>query len=114
MQALKRVFLWIGIALFYVWAQAALYAQDRSSPQTHDTPWEHLTLEGALIIAVGVQYRENRARELNTLQMAKDAAAAMASATKVMESVTTNLEKLSSKVDACPVRLEGYRRPPTP
>ena len=106
---LRRLFLWLGIAFFYVLSQAALYAQDRTVGARTDTPWEHLTLEGALLVAVAVQYRENRKRDESTIKLATDAAAALASATKVMESVTANLETLSLKVAECPVRLEDSR-----
>lgn len=107
--------LWVFIAGFYFFAQAALYAQDRqnSAQQTADTPWEHLTLEAALVVAVGVQYRENRQKEVAATKMATDAAGAIARATEIMENVTEALERLTGKVEQCPIRVVGYQqRPP--
>ena len=101
--------LWIFLALFYVSGQAFLYGQDRSEP--HDlsqppvTPWEHITLEGFLVFVVGTQYRENRQKEAMSIQMSKDATAAIARATEIMENVTGALERLSGKVDACPAKI---------
>jgi len=102
----KRVIpLWILLAGFYIFAQAALYAQDRQSPTPgQDTPWEHLTLEGALALAVAVQYRENRQKEAASTKLSTDAAAAITKATEIMEQVTAALERLSGKVERCPVR----------
>jgi len=106
----KGVVLWICIAGLYIFGQAALYAQDRSPTQTstEETPWQHLSLEGALAIAVGVQYRENRQKEESSVKLSSDAAAAIARATEIMENVTGALERLSGKVDQCPIRASGY------
>lgn len=109
--------IWFGIAFAYFSAQCLLYAQDRAAQQQQwpstPTPWEHLSLESALAIAVGVQYRENRAKEAAATKMATDAAAAIQKATSIMEQVTAAMERLASKVDQCPVRIEeDLRRPP--
>ena len=70
---------WWYVCLVYFGAQCLLYSQvikTADNGTSSQTPWEHLTLESALVIAVGVQYRENRAKEAAAIQMAKDAAAA--------------------------------------
>ena len=96
-----RMGLWLIIVLLYVGGQAYLYGQGVSpqSSAASDTPWEHLTLEGALALAVGVQYRENRAKEAVARQLAVEAAAAITKATSLMVDVTAALERLCSKID---------------
>lgn len=91
---------WLVIAITYFLAQAVLYSQDRAQAAgaPASTPWEHLTLEGCLLVAVGVLYRENRAREANTTKLAVDAAASQAKAIELMENVTQALERLAEQV----------------
>jgi hypothetical protein len=69
-----------------------------------ETPWQHLSLEGALAIAVGVQYRENRQKEAAATALSRDAAAAITRATEIMSNVTKALEILTEKVEECPVK----------
>lgn len=98
-----RLALWVlGIGLYLV-CQVALYAEESPVPSrvVSETPWEHLTLEGALALAVAVQYRENRAKEGVARQLAVEAAAAISKATTMMVDVTGALERLCLKVDAC-------------
>ena len=97
-----RMILWIMIVFLYVGAQAFLYGQGPLTQvgRSSDTPWEHLTLEGALALAVAVQYRENRAKEEVARQLAVDAAAAITKATGMMVDVTGALERLCDKIDA--------------
>ena len=104
--------LWICISFLYVFGQAVLYAQDRPTQQGDagpETPWQHLSLEGALAIAVGVQYRENRQKEASATKLSTDAAAAITRATEIMSNVTEALERLSNKVEQCPVKLAAYQ-----
>ena len=96
----ERIFLWLLCAFFfYVLGQARLYGQLSVSPASAETPWEHLTLEAALALAVGVQYRENRQKEAIARQLATEAAAAIAKATQMMVDVTQALERLNQKVE---------------
>ena len=98
--------LWMIIVFLYVGGQAYLYGQG-SAPQSNmpsGTPWEHLTLEGALAIAVGVQYKENREKEAVARQLAVEAAAAITKATNMMVDVTAALERLCAKIDDLPPR----------
>jgi hypothetical protein len=94
---------WFFVAVFgYLAVQTVLYAEETAHPQVAETPWEHLTLEAALALAVGVQYRENRAKEAMFSKMASDASAAIERATQTMLQVTTALERLAEKVDDMP------------
>ncbi len=101
--------LWVSIVFCYVFFQVALYAQDQrtdlGNTQQSSTPWEHLSLEGALALAVGVLYRENRSKESQAAQTATSAAAAITKSTDTMEAMTKALERLTGKVENCPVRL---------
>lgn len=100
--------LWLTISSVYLLGQSALYAQDNTTPYEEKTPYEHLTLEAALLLAVGVQYRENRKKEDQAAIMSKDAAAAIARATEIMENVTTALERLTVKVEQRPIRTPPH------
>ena len=103
---------WWYVCLAYFGAQCLLYSQvikTADNGTSSQTPWEHLTLESALVIAVGVQYRENRAKEAAAIQMAKDAAAAIQKATLIMEATTTAMERLSQKVEACPMQPPEWK-----
>jgi len=101
-----RIALWLVLVLLYIGAQAVLYGQDSltRAGAVSDTPWEHLTLEGALALAVAVQYKENRAKEAVARQLAVEAAAAITKATAMMVDVTAALERLCNKIDGIPPR----------
>ena len=101
----RRMSLWVLGVVFYISGQALLYGQvpTAQTPETQQQ-WEHLTLEGALVLAVAVQYRENRAKELVARQIASESATAIAKATALMGDVTSALEKLSNKIAACPAK----------
>lgn len=97
----RTAFLWLFIVCYFP-AQVFLYGQDHAPSGSTLTPWDHLTLEGALVIAIGalstvvtVQYRENRKKD-------QDWAAALARVTEVMVQQTEALERLSEKVEKCP------------
>lgn len=103
-----RIAIWLVLILLYVGAQALLYGQSSAAEAgaASDTPWEHLTLEGALALAVAVQYRENRAKEVVARQLAVEAAGAITRATTMMVDVTAALERLCTKIerlDNCPM-----------
>lgn len=101
----RRVVVWCFAVFCYVFFQAVLYGQTPTRQSFTDTPWEHLTLEGALALAVAVQYRENRAKEAVARELATQAAQAIERATNMMADVTKALERLASKVEECPVKL---------
>ena len=104
-----RMALWVlGIGLYLV-CQINLYGQDSSAVKSvvADTPWEHLTLEGALALAVAVQYRENRAKETVARLLAVEAAGAITRATAMMVDVTGALERLCSKIDTIHLQQRG-------
>jgi hypothetical protein len=106
---LHKLFRWqciiglcFGLAVLYVSGQAILYSQDRiqEPPAVGATPWDHLTLEGALVIAIGalasvvaLQYRENRSKEAMNMKLATDAATTIAKATSQLELVAAALER---------------------
>ena len=104
----RRMSLWVLGVVFYISGQALLYGQvpTAQTPETQQQ-WEHLTLEGALVLAVAVQYRENRAKELIARQIASESSAAIARATTLMGDVTMALEKLSNKIDGCPAKVKN-------
>ncbi len=108
----RRLVVWAFGIGFYVLFQALLYGQgtSMSTQQATDTPWEHLTLEGGLALAVAVQYRENRGKETEARQLAAQAAAQIEKATGMMADVTRALERLSNKIDECPAKEKGFNR----
>lgn len=100
---------WFLIAILYFACQAILYAQDRSAATSPATPWEHLTLEGALLLAVGQQYRENRSLQAANMKLATDSATALANATAKFEAVVNALERVSERVSQALALLNQRR-----
>lgn len=107
-QKKRSYFPWFLIAILYFASQAILYAQDRSAANPA-TPWDHLTLEGALLIAVAAQYRENRNLQAANMKLATDSATALANATAKFEAVVNALERVSERVSQALALLNQRR-----
>lgn len=107
----RRFALWVACILIYGCTQAVLYGQTPTNGQASGTPWEHLSLEGALALAVSVQYRENRAKEQTAKELATEYREALTKVMGMVGDLVQAVDRLSGRIDRHQSRSSDSDRP---
>ena len=76
------------------WARRSLRSRQNHALRTENAVRRHLDGRASVAFAIGVQYRENRAKEGQALKLAADASAALANATSAMENLVEAIKRM--------------------